>query len=344
MRRLGKGRRAAFTLIELLVVIAIIAVLIALLLPAVQKVREAANRSQCANNLKQLGLAVHNYHGAYGALPADRPVTQWPSWAVYLLPYLEQDAAYKLWDLRLRYTEQPGPVGSAADPCPRNFKVFFCPSRRAPGELSAIYNQMTGNGTPFPGGVRPGGLSDYASCTGTANNEGALRIGTAASGVWNGTPVSNFGNTGLGAQLLSWKSQTTLLSIRDGTSNTLLIGEKHVRPGAFQGKGDDRSVYDTQPGNVYRRFIGKILTDPADPPNPIIGDPRVDIDTNSGGYLLIVDGFQVVANQCFGSRHPGVCQFVFCDGSVRAVPASTSIEVLTALGLPDDGMPVKIDF
>src|SRR5436190_9151477 len=121
-------KRRGFTLIELLVVIAIIAILIALLVPAVQKVREAASRTQCTNNLKQIGIAMHGYHDAYKALPfsSKNPGVYGPSTLVFLLPYLEQQPDFDQFSMNLMFGASSGDANDLASEPP--FAVFLCPS------------------------------------------------------------------------------------------------------------------------------------------------------------------------------------------------------------------------
>src|SRR5262249_37900362 len=176
----------------------------------------------CSNNLKQIGLAVHNYHDAFGQLPPDHIADDWATWAVLVLPYLEQDALYRLWNLQYRAYEQPNAGGD--DPMPRNLKVFFCPSRRGPPPTYSV------NDPASPRDPRPGGLGDYASCGGHNGSSGALLPAQVLQAVdAAGNPLATLGSTSPPrSRCLAFRSQTNFAAVTDGLSNTLLIGEKYI--------------------------------------------------------------------------------------------------------------------
>jgi type II secretory pathway pseudopilin PulG len=145
----------------MLVVIAIIALLIGLLLPAVQQARESANRISCANNLKQITLAMQNYHGVYEHLPPRCASEGGASWLVLILPYVEQDNLYNQWDVTRRYYDQSDAARLTS------VSIYFCPSRRTArgAGYSVSGDQPWLCGDTFGSHV-PGALSDYAACLG----------------------------------------------------------------------------------------------------------------------------------------------------------------------------------
>jgi prepilin-type N-terminal cleavage/methylation domain-containing protein len=285
--------RRAFTLIELLVVIAIIAVLIGLLLPAVQKVREAASRARCQNNLKQIGLGIHNFHDSNGKLPPSRIADQYATWMVMLLPFIEQANLYQKWDLTQKYYNQPAAFDVTAQ-----VPIYICPSRRSPPQVGQLAEDNSSG--------KKGALGDYAAASSDNTNDATTAYDMPGA---TGSII-----TGIRNSSGTWDSRTTFASVTDGTSNTVFIGEKHIQLNMLTQVKGDRTIWNGDSIDVFARAGG-----------PGIG---------------LVANLATATNQRFGSYHPGVCQFVFGDGSVRPVVATVPEATLSLLIRRSDGLPV----
>ena len=314
-------RRGGFTLIELLVVIAIIAVLIALLLPAVQQAREAARRSQCKNNLKQLGLAIHNFHDtrngfppfSLGLDPAGPAPAQCMTWYALILPNLEQAPLYNSLNLDAN-TNFNGTNGAVLNGTGMaSLGVYRCPSRRSTG-----YNN------------NKVAVADYVATTWGGDNY--MTGNTAANyttqkqviqmAIRNATNPSDY------------KCRTSFRDITDGSSNTAMIAEKHV---ALTGLGKTGTCNgDARDGSMFFAYWGGYpgSSDGA------YGEPWLAgwTDTNRPLATANYTGDVCAAGAPnLGSWHVGLTHFLLADGSVRGVSTNVAVSIISNLGHISDG-------
>ena len=321
MRQLCFRKTArGFSLVELLVVIAIIGVLVGLLLPAVQAARESARRMQCANNLKQIGLAAHNFEGARRGLPpAYLTGFGHGTCLVIIMPYLEQAELYALVDASVNYFVLTDRARRTSVP------LFLCPSHRN-GELLSISGDTSG------GPHYPGALSNYAACNGDGTN--AYRAGNGAgvptwvcSNPFNNSSCALNGKT-TGAAYGNWKPVRRSKQILDGLSKTLFAGEKHILDG-HEGEGSygDNSFYNDNGVSNAIRFAGKDHALAASP------TALATVAAKIAGALP--------EGEIFGSRHAGgVVQFVMCDGSVQVFSPEIDPTTLALLANINDGQTI----
>jgi prepilin-type processing-associated H-X9-DG protein/prepilin-type N-terminal cleavage/methylation domain-containing protein len=301
-----------FTLIELLVVIFIIGLLVALLLPAVQSAREAARRAQCANNLKQIGLALHGYHDAWQSFPAaylTKDATGlelgagW-AWGTLVLPYLEKTPLYNAANFNLGFGDLSDPsdnlLGLRENATVRlaSVSTFLCPSAE--------------------GGAGPIDLGGGALL---ATSPGQY----IASAGWMDTSQTPIQGSGV----LYPNSRIALADVSDGTSETLMIGERSRNladaawPGSFGSRAEPAPLC-TKAGWPVQSCVGIMFL--------LMGRTGPSSDIISGS----IPGGNTPNNPAAGaddfwSRHPGGCNFLFCDGSVRFIKGTVAPMVFTGL-------------
>lgn len=320
-------RHGGFTLIELLVVIAIIAVLVALLLPAVQQAREAARRSQCINNLKQMGLAMQNYHEAYNAFPIGTQAPYYkPNWRVSLLPFLDQAGLYN----QLNFMALPqngfaagngnsqsgyGVPNAALNKA--SVKVYRCPSTAA-SQFYTGSSPISNNGTASPNtslGTETGMTMDYVGINGAYDPAQTLYSNNCVAGISSGYWCTNGIMQIMGSSLIG--------DVKDGTSNTIMIGEMS----GLINNNDYRS-------NYYGGWSGIGSNPPSGAwgtgVNAIRYNPNPAVVTGTG------DNQTYTANNSLSSFHTGGVQVGLADGSVRFISDNIAIETLRRLAVSRD--------
>jgi prepilin-type N-terminal cleavage/methylation domain-containing protein/prepilin-type processing-associated H-X9-DG protein len=342
----ARRARRAFTLIELLVVIAIIAVLIGLLLPAVQKVREAAARMSCQNNLKQLGLACHNYHDANGKLPPGRkslgntqgaviatynsdPILLNHHGLLYVLPYIEQGALYSKFNLKAATGNF---LGSAVFGYPLSpGSALSSPDAIASGNAALAANEIKTLLCPSDNGVKtitPGSV--HYSPDGTAGNVTAIKTNYDFIAQAQGVNRYNWWrNTTLGTRyIFGENSETTLPDIADGTTNTLLMGEQTLD--LFNGVTSSWA---------YAGWVS-VGIDPVGAWNVTFPAQGLNIWNYNNNPVLV--GRRASWYNA-ASLHSGGVNFVMADGSVRFIQESIDLPNLTRLSRMADGEVITIN-
>ncbi|HEV2970823.1 MAG TPA: DUF1559 domain-containing protein [Pirellulales bacterium] len=332
----ARALRRAFTLVELLVVIAIIGILIALLLPAIQAAREAARKTQCSNNLKQIGLAANNHMAAFKYLPSAGWGWDWigdpnrgfgsrqpGAWNFSLLSFMELKDVWG-YGRGIDFTKNPAAFATAIAPqMTTRVPAFYCPTRARGGDL---YAQTVGWPHQHPSALVPPDVnrSDYAVCVGDSNSKVEYDGGPAdyAASGYTWQPPGIF--TGVAYQ----HSQTTLTLIKDGMSKTLFVGEKYIRADHYtdgQDPGDNECMttgFDNDNGR-----LGGVGNPPfQDLPSTARNDPK-----NLG----------FTPEHLFGSAHSATFNTVFCDGSVHSIDYEIDLKVFGYLCNKADGQSIN---